>query len=494
MLSNNKYFYVFALLIILVFLTACEKELSNTPPEKPADKGRLIVSSYPAGAGIYLNEKKSGYFTPDSMTWLNEGTYKLVLRKDYYKDTALYIEMPKDGKVEVFVDYLKNPRMYGTIECTSTPPGAEILVDDSSTGIITPARVTGIRPGIRKITFKKQGFWNTSLRYNVYSSTITTADFALDDTSKWVTYTTLNSGIPTDEITCVTTDKNSHVWAGSESLGLIYYDWKEWKIFNKDNSPLPSNYVLTLKYDYFGKLWIGTDEGIAIYDNGSWEILNSANTGMPIDYVSSIDVDSTGNALVGTKSGLVRLYNGRWILLNSSNSKLPATWVAKVKFQPNRNLWASVVKTCLASFNSIKWSTYGLPDPDDLGGSWKEIPPNVWKEIIAIDFLKSGEGFFGASVERSIFVLLYENGAWKTVLSLGDNTVNNIFCSEDNYVWIGTQKGLLRYKKNVSPTISFDPKSSGLKSYYITGVTEAPNKVMWISTHRGGLTKYKRFN
>jgi len=76
-----NYTKVFSVIILssMIFIS-CEKEVSTSQPENPPGKAQINISSNPTGTKIYLNNKNSGNFTPDSITFLDEGRYSITLK------------------------------------------------------------------------------------------------------------------------------------------------------------------------------------------------------------------------------------------------------------------------------------------------------------------------------------------------------------------------------------------------------------------------------
>ncbi len=84
--------------------------------------------------------------------------------------------------------------------------------------------------------------------------------------NQWTVYNTTNSGLPTNYIVEVLTDKYKK-WIGTGGGGLAYYNDTNWTVFTPSNSPLPGYGVLGLGFDSNKNLWICTDEGLAIYNS-----------------------------------------------------------------------------------------------------------------------------------------------------------------------------------------------------------------------------------
>lgn len=87
------------------------------------------------------------------------------------------------------------------------------------------------------------------------------------ENNNWQTYTNLNSEFHGGGISSLLIE-DSIKWIGT-SKGLVSFNGKDWKVFNKGNSDLPDDWVYTLAMDKYGNKWIGTiSGGIAVYKEG----------------------------------------------------------------------------------------------------------------------------------------------------------------------------------------------------------------------------------
>ncbi|MFQ5565477.1 MAG: two-component regulator propeller domain-containing protein [Paracoccaceae bacterium] len=62
---------------------------------------------------------------------------------------------------------------------------------------------------------------------------------------------------------------NGDVWAGTWGAGLSRFDGETWQTFTVTDG-LPSNHIFALHTDEAGRLWIGTNRGLAIRDGGKF--------------------------------------------------------------------------------------------------------------------------------------------------------------------------------------------------------------------------------
>ncbi len=108
-------------------------------------------------------------------------------------------------------------------------------------------------------------------------------------------------------VTSIVEDQHGFLWIGTED-GLNRFDGYSVKIYNKQNSELPSTRIKDLAIDSDGDLWIATQNGLALFQQNTGKIINfyhNAQEPFSIadNFVSSLAVDDRGGVWVGTYGG-----------------------------------------------------------------------------------------------------------------------------------------------------------------------------------------------
>jgi hypothetical protein len=474
--------YYILLIFIVTLLNGCQKELSTSPEDILLAKNALIVESYPSGAGIYLNDKNTGQFTPDTLFWVNEGRIKLTLKLNLFKDSTITIQQSPIDTQRIFLDYSKNPTMNGRLFIDSNPRDAEIFLNDSSISQVTPHEVRGVFPGQYKVTLKRKGYWDEHRKATVYSSYTTNVYPKLVDTLTWVNYTTERSGIPSDYLTSLAIGPDGMKWMGTLDSGLVSFDDKKWTVYNSSNSVLPDDYVRNVHIDNSNIKWVGTNVGLVKIDGDNWSVFNTANSGIPDDRVTSIHHD--GKKLwVGTENGL-GIYDGsNWTAMSRENSILPANIV--------NNLWHNAPYMWVCTSNGIlrisEFSSdtlYAILNDNNSG-----FPNNNVRDV-AIDKTyrmwvacgKSGStpGGTAQKIDRE----------WLTYSGKPDANVYCIVVDNNNVKWFGSaENGLARFL--YGQFTYYLKGNSGIGSERIVKVLIDSNGHKWLASLDGGLTKYK---
>jgi eukaryotic-like serine/threonine-protein kinase len=117
----------------------------------------IFISSQPPGADVFINGAKQSGQTPVTLP-LAPGQYNLVLRLQGYEPYAGGIQIKDNIQTQLNVPLSeKSTTRVAWAQVNSTPKGAEIFVDGTSTGQFTPARVQ-VPTGVHTVTLRLNGF------------------------------------------------------------------------------------------------------------------------------------------------------------------------------------------------------------------------------------------------------------------------------------------------------------------------------------------------
>jgi serine/threonine protein kinase len=117
----------------------------------------IYISSQPPGADVFINGAKQSGQTPVTLP-LAPGQYNLVLRLQGYEPYAGGIQVKDNVQTQLNVPMSeKSTSRVAWAQVNSTPKGAEIILDGTSTGQFTPARVQ-VPTGVHTVTLKLNGF------------------------------------------------------------------------------------------------------------------------------------------------------------------------------------------------------------------------------------------------------------------------------------------------------------------------------------------------
>lgn len=472
---------------ISLVLFSCEKPVYQgiIEPEE-IQNGKIFIESDPSGATIFLNNKNMGIQTPDTLTWLKTQIYSIRLSLPLYADTTFHAYAVDGSVSEYFVKFQINTRLY----CTSVPSGAEIILNDSITSKITPVTFTGLVPGNHKLKASFPEHRSDSVVAVVRGGITTTVNLTLEDTSKWVSYNTSNSGLKDNYVTSMVFDNSNVLWAGTY-FGLHSFDGKNWKQYTTSNSILKTNVIYCVLSDKENRTWIGTADGLYLYDNGQFYDRSHI---LPDPSVKTILIEDSGIMWIGTFNGLVKYYNGNYEVFNTSNSGLKDNLISCLELDKQNRLWIGSLGKGISVFDGNSWTYYNNTNIN------LNVDSIILNSIESISVDNNGTVWVSHLDPRAAVrgvITYFDGNTWErfSKLSLGSLLTSVLFSWYD-YVFIGTLNGLGIYNL-----------SSGGFNLYVQGNQKFPylslriesltinkNGDLFFGTSNYGLGKLKKEN
>ncbi len=473
-----------ALVITVLALMSCNKEVSVSPPDSPPPNGYLFIDSYPKGFKIYLNGNERRRATPDSLTWLATGQYEVTLKRELYRDTSVMANVVEGKKDSIYIDYYQNPAMLGSILCESNPPNAQIFLNGKDIGRRTPATVYNQFPGYYWVRFHAEGRRDDSVFVTVRSDSTSAVSLTLLDTAVWRDYTVRNSLIPTNNLTCINIDKNNTLWMGSYGYGVISFDGNIWNDYTSNNSQLTDNDINCIAFDNTGVMWLGTPKGPAIYFT-----MIGGSSDLPDFDIRAIGFDQIDNTWIGTQNGgLVKTYIDRhegvryWVPYNKSTGEIPDNWITSIASATQNVIWVGTAHGGIITNNGFGWKSYNRLN--------SSLPTN---NVAAITVAEDGTVWIGCSGGglQAGSVSYFDGSAFHTIyFSPSCSTIFAIFADSKGRIWVGTNTGIYIIENN-SQKAYLDKETIGLHLDEATGFAEDKYGNIWISLNGGGLIEYK---
>jgi hypothetical protein len=131
------------------------KRKSLAPAPAPIIPGQAQIDSNPQGAQIQIDGKSDpSWITPFNVTGLSPGQHTVAVSKSGYSAETRAVDVASGGKS--FVVLHLSP-INALMVVTSTPPGAEVMLDGRSTGKVTPAELA-VEKGRHTVLLRKQGY------------------------------------------------------------------------------------------------------------------------------------------------------------------------------------------------------------------------------------------------------------------------------------------------------------------------------------------------
>ncbi len=483
MKAFSKYFLLVVGLIAT--FSACEKTVSVSGPKVyKIGSSQYYISTEPQGAEIFVDDKNTGQITPDTLKWLTEGTHSFTLKLDPYVDHSFAEEFDFEDIKSNSYSFIKDPINLGGIKFYSTPPGAEIYLDDSLLANTTPYVIENLLPKEYKVKFTYPEYWSDSLIVFVRPSKEAYANRTLIDSSVYVNYQTKNSFLPDNSIKDIYID-GDEIWVATWHNGIAVSRNGKWDYINETNSILPSNTIHKIKKDNDNNIWIATSKGLAKINGNLISAFDINNSGLPNNYVTDVDFDLDGNIWIGTQKGITKFDgNSNWKTYNSSNSGLPANFITSVLVDGTDYIWLGSNNFNTFRFNKIdQWVVY-QSDNSLIGDTVNDLildqNNNLWVGL-ASALMK---GKYGGAY------MLEENRLKQVTLNVSDKYVNSFYLDDLNSMWIGTRAGVIVITETGNSKL-INSSNSGIPINDISCISKDKYGNMWFGTNGAGLVKYK---
>jgi len=120
----------------------------------PPAFGTLNVTSTPDGAEVLIDDKPVGK-TPFIDKRMKSGQYQVEVRRDLYAPVRRQVTVG-DGRLTA--ESFNLAEDFGSLEVTSNPAGATIIIDENQTGKVTPALFPQLATGLHIVTIDLDGY------------------------------------------------------------------------------------------------------------------------------------------------------------------------------------------------------------------------------------------------------------------------------------------------------------------------------------------------
>jgi hypothetical protein len=144
--------------------------------------GVVTLTTAPGDAQVLIDGRPAaGSASPYSLSDLAAGKHELLVQKAGFVDYHASFSLARgEQKTLPPVELVASVREVG-FSIRSAPPGAEVWVDGRATDQLTPAKLTGVVPGIHRLQLKRPGYADYELQMFVPEGTLLqlTADLVL---------------------------------------------------------------------------------------------------------------------------------------------------------------------------------------------------------------------------------------------------------------------------------------------------------------------------
>ena len=291
------------------------------------------------------------------------------------------------------------------------------------------------------------------------------------------------SGLPDSEVISVIQTHDGYLWLGTLH-GLVQFDGIKFTVFNENNTPgLTSDRIVYLFEDRQTNLWVGTESsGLLLIRSGKLKSFDIGRTGQE-GKLTSVCEDSSGATWFYTAdSQLTRYQNGKMEVLKLNFPTPPicrmiaveksgALWVADVSgmfslrpesFNPRaivvgESIFSERLDFILASRNGGIWRLMnGRVQKWKSGGLEKDYGAYPWGNSVVKAASEDSDGnLIVGTVGAGVFWYQADGKCWhiSTEQGLSSPYVLSLCLDHEGDLWVGTDgNGLDRIKRKIFDT------------------------------------------
>jgi ligand-binding sensor domain-containing protein/serine phosphatase RsbU (regulator of sigma subunit) len=300
---------------------------------------------------------------------------------------------------------------------------------------------------------------------------------------RFVSYST-QDGLLNSQVYAFTEDKAGQIWFGTnEGISVYAGEGKkpEFQQFNQSNKFI-SNQIRFFKADLNGNIWIGTaDQGVILYNTArqKFEAQPVINSYMPYQSISkgirALETGPEGHLWIGTLDGLVEfdIRSGQYVATHTQGNGLAGNDITALYADPGGDLWIGSRSKGLTRLHDGKFTiiqAVGTNTPTCIA---RDKEGNIWigTESKGVLVLK------GDSVQH-----------YSVADGLLANLINLIVCDKDNYIFIGTNRGLNRIDQRTHQILSFTRRTGfvGIETKSNAGYVDHLGR-LWFGTANGAI-------
>ncbi|MGB3077641.1 MAG: two-component regulator propeller domain-containing protein [Saprospiraceae bacterium] len=307
-----------------------------------------------------------------------------------------------------------------------------------------------------------------------------------------INYNTSNSGLPNNNLFCVTIDKDDNAWFGAYDYpegngGIIRFDgisWSDFKIL-QDTMHTHINNISKILFASNKDMWVYS------YSNQGCRITKWDSVGY-VDVTPSENLFGTGGLSFNQSIFFIDWWTGlyeynydslKWIFHNNFPVEADYNPISSFNIDSAGTYWIGIGNRNMFLYKDTILSKIEL---------FPELPPKFksFYYFNSTAFAKDGSVWFGTNVglvhwfEQDNFVIYDVNNS-----ALPGDYIDNVLIDQRGYVWITmAEKGLALW--NGDNFIIYDKDNSVIGSNEIRDIAEDNNGNIWIATWGGGVSKF----
>lgn len=297
-----------------------------------------------------------------------------------------------------------------------------------------------------------------------------------DPVSFAVTKFTTRNGLGDNRIQQIYQDRENSMWFATYSTGINHLITENFLNYTLEDG-LPNKLVLSVREDPSGKIWIGTNEGLAIYDGNTIQKIPA----MKGNAVWAIQPQAN-HYWIGTDQGLFKLNDaGNLSGIYTTREGLIGNSVRDLAIDREGLLWiATNVGLSVLNINTKRFVNYTT----DNG-----LPINYIRSLFLDKDGRMWLGTRGGGLCRVVSRALQkiELEVHNVDNGFPNNTIGKITQNRDGYLWIATHAGVVKIdpQPSIARIAQHLSVKDGLTHNLVSYVTEDSAGHLWICTDKG---------
>jgi diguanylate cyclase (GGDEF)-like protein len=312
-------------------------------------------------------------------------------------------------------------------------------------------------------------------------------------------------------ITKILVDSQNNYWFGTLTNGVHRLIGQKLTSFD-DQQGLPNNRVLSIYQDREQAIWIGTNAGLTRLRQAPFTVWNKQR-GLTGDYIRTVLALDTDHILVGSSSGL-NVIHGKQIrkypFSQNSQSDTPLSILSLAK-RAAGGAWVGTYDKGLYLFNQnglTEFRTPQLPN-NEVRAIVEDSEKNVWigttaglvkydaqgksttyttqdglpdNYIMALSIDSQGQIWVGTGV--GVAIINQQKTFTLNLKSLEQAEYVFGFYSQEDFMWMATDRGLIRYRYS-DQELSLIGRKNGLPIDKLFQVVPDSSGYFWLTSNRG---------